>query len=528
MPDLDPNQLAQLLAAGAGAQPNIPPAQALQPNPAPDLGGAPQGTPPILPSQQQQPAVPAPDFGSGTLNEPSGIGPTPKPQPSSGPPKQSTVPALYGFMRQMFGGQDQRGYYDAPAGQPGRPVSRMDAFENFLGNFLSSFATGMQQGGTGPGASGRGFGAAVNAPYQKQVGQYQLQQQGQLAQAQAAEAQGRGSEAEARAAQMGQMVTLPNGVTMPMALAQKVYPATIAAQAKVQAAGTQKQFLTTSMGVFDTKTGKYVNSQGFGPTALVSVNDEMAQQYGLPQELIGKQIKLSDLANLEKGAASQVTPVQGAAGPALANKISGKVTPLRLGSPAANAVAMANLDLRKQAFERDTFGTLYGKLIPSTFINDDGQSIGWKSPSAPTGNVKTQGQTAVRMLPILDEAERQLALANKSGLLGPGAGRLNEFLTGKVGADNPQFAELRSIVALSMTGLLKAHFGTRAPVQMFDHFNDLINAGKMTYGDLSASLKSFRFVMQDYAKDVRTAGSGGGGETPKNGNAAKIDFTPIK
>jgi len=106
-------------------------------------------------------------------------------------------------------------------------------------------------------------------------------------------------------------------------------------------------------------------------------------------------------------------------------------------------------------------------------------------------------------------------MANKSGKLGPAAGRLNEFLVGKVGADDPEFSALRAITSLAMTGTLKAHFGSRAPVQMFEHFNNLANSGKMTYGDLTAALKSFRFLLNDYANQVRTAGQGGGAGTGK-------------
>src|SRR6266568_2692966 len=172
----------------------------------------------------------------------------------------------------------------APAGQPGRPISRLDAFENFLGNFLSSFATGMSNAGTGPGASGRGFGAAVNAPYQRQVAQYQMGQQQQAQQSQIALQQAEAEQKQAQTAQMGQMITLPNGVTMPYGLAQKVYPAMVAGAAKVQAAGVQKQFLSTPFGIYDTKAQKYIEG---GMKGAVTVTPEMQKEMNLPDEVVG-------------------------------------------------------------------------------------------------------------------------------------------------------------------------------------------------------------------------------------------------
>src|SRR5207248_8839255 len=84
-----------------------------------------QGLPQPDVGQLQFPQQPV-DLGTGNNNQ--------------APPKPGGMPALAGFLTQMFGGQNQRGYAPAPQGQPGRPVSRLDAFENFVGNFLNSFA----------------------------------------------------------------------------------------------------------------------------------------------------------------------------------------------------------------------------------------------------------------------------------------------------------------------------------------------------------------------------------------------------
>src|SRR6266704_2109401 len=320
--------------------------------------GAPPAPPPINPD----PTMPAaPDLGTGVpqAQAQANLSVTPQQKAPAGPPQQSMVPALAGFLHQAFGGQNARGYEAAPPGQPGRPISRLDAFENFLGNFLSSFATGMSNAGTGPGASGRGFGAAVNAPYQRQVAQYQMGQQQQAQQSQIALQQAEAEQKQAQTAQMGQMITLPNGVTMPYGLAQKVYPAMVAGAAKVQAAGVQKQFLSTPFGIYDTKAQKYIEG---GMKGAVTVTPEMQKEMNLPDEVVGQKMKVTELAAWMRGQASQITAVQGANGPALTRKVLPKgvnTQGLGLGSPAANTIAV-----QKQKLALQKYGDVLQALSP--------------------------------------------------------------------------------------------------------------------------------------------------------------------
>lgn len=488
MPD-DTLALQQALALGGGGGQPQPPTV---PPPDLDLGsGTPGGVP------QQAPAL--------TPEQP-GYKP-PANAPANQPPKPSGMPLLAQFLGQMI---KPSGYAEGTPGQPARPLSRLDAFESFVGNFLNSFSQGMSQAGQGPAANARGFGAAMQAPFQQRMQQYQLGQQQQMQQAQAAEAQGRGAEAQARATQMGQMVTLPNGMTMPMALAEKVFPAQIAAQGKVQAAGVQKQFLSTPFGIYDTKAQKYVKGQMAG---TVTVTPEMAQQYNMPQQLVGKEVKTSDLIGFEKNAAQQITAVQGAQGPSLVNKLSGKITTLGLGSPAANAVAQAKLQLQQASFERDTFGEWVSndlaKKYPSLVsISQDGQTLGWKSPVAPTSSIKTQAQQSKDLLDVIGGIKKDIVSANAAGLLGPVEGRWNEFMVGSVGGQNLQFAKLRSEMSFLASGGLKAHFGARGGADMYQHFVDQFNSGKMGAADLIAGIEGMERFFNTYAGRLKTTGGG--------------------
>lgn len=70
-----------------------------------------------------------------------------------------------------------------------RPGSRVDVLERFLGNFIGALGQGFSNAGRGPGANFRGAGAAMGAPYQQSLQQYQLGQQAQANQADVAQRQ---------------------------------------------------------------------------------------------------------------------------------------------------------------------------------------------------------------------------------------------------------------------------------------------------------------------------------------------------
>lgn len=280
---------------------------------------------PVDPAAMQQMLTQMPAAANGQAAPPAAMQPPPvqspapqaqlpdtsQSQPASGPPKQSFAPLLARVLQNAFKGP---GYAPATGGgpgdmgaQPGRPGDRASEFEGFLGEFLDSFSKGMANSGTGPGANARGFGAGVQAPYQRQLGEYQV-----------------GQQAQAQQATIGQ-------TEAETALKQ--------AQARVEAAGAQKQFLSTPFGVMDTKTGNYVGGSGAGGIgATVKMTKEMADsgQYGPgAEQLIDRYVKLSDLSGMERSTAQGTKMVQGVNGPAAYNVGSGQATDLGLGNPGA-------------------------------------------------------------------------------------------------------------------------------------------------------------------------------------------------
>ena len=77
--------------------------------------------------------------------------------------------------------------------------------------------------------------------------------------------------------------------------------------------------------------------------------------------------------------------------------------PLRIKQQAISMMnaqtAQGNLAQRKNAFERDTFGTVGGRDVAGTLFDPNGNPLGWKAPGAPTAANRTMGQTAATIIP---------------------------------------------------------------------------------------------------------------------------------
>lgn len=89
-----------------------------------------------------------------------------------------------------------------------RPVSRVSVMESFLGNFVQALGAGLAASGHGPGAFSRGMGAAMTAPYQQSLQQFQLGQQTQANQADIAQRQAQTQLTQKQADLTGQMATI--------------------------------------------------------------------------------------------------------------------------------------------------------------------------------------------------------------------------------------------------------------------------------------------------------------------------------
>lgn len=268
---------------------------------------------------------------------PAALGGGTSPQGSSSPQQSAMMPNVGQLISQLIKPTAQ--VRPGDTGDTLTRPSRLDAFEQFLGTFLQSFSAGMSQSGQGPAANARGFGAAMMAPRNLAI---QNQQLGQQAAQSGAAVQNQQAEAQLKTAQAGQLqntIQTPLGPMNP-ALAEKMFAAQAGAQSKVEAAGVQKRYIPTPSGLYDTQT----KSMAAGQAGGVTVTKDIASQYNIPEQLIGKNIPISQFASMERGGAMDMATVQGAAGPAIVQKTTGKVTPLNLGPPSMGGLAIVSGD----------------------------------------------------------------------------------------------------------------------------------------------------------------------------------------
>lgn len=123
-----------------------------------------------------------------------------------------------------------------------------------------------------------------------------------------------------------------------------------------------------------------------------------------------------------------------------------------------------------------------------------GQPTPMKSSAFPTStmrNIEAQANTAAEGIPgTIQEITR---LSNK---LGPVSGRWNDFMQGKVGMDDPEFAGLRSDLLMVSSAVALAHARGRLPENLREEFDHMINAPQQTPENIVAILQHIQLWMQ--------------------------------
>lgn len=96
---------------------------------------------------------------------------------------------------------------------------------------------------------------------------------------------------------------------------------------RMNAQAGQDQYKTTPIGVFDTKTGTFVEGASYNQP--VTVTPELQQQDPILRQFkVGEVLTPQALASLYRANAAGTTVYQSGAGPAALNKVGGQVTPL--------------------------------------------------------------------------------------------------------------------------------------------------------------------------------------------------------
>jgi len=127
-----------------------------------------------------------------------------------------------------------------------------------------------------------------------------------------------------------------------------------------------------------------------------------------------------------------------------------------------------------------------------------------------TSTTRTMVESAPKVLGFIDRIEP--LIDKQVASLGPAAGRWNEFMTGKVGAPNPEFAKLRTDYGLLQTLLMRMHVGARGGEYIMKHFSDLLSYAGQSPENMKAALEEVRA----YANDLNSRGQKQApAETPK-------------
>lgn len=112
--------------------------------------------------------------------------------------------------------------------------------------------------------------------------------------------------------------------------------------------------------------------------------------------------------------------------------------------------------------------------------------------------VRNQALNANEMLPVFPRVNAQIDALDKAGKLGPIAGRWQDFLAGRVGAGDPEYAALASDISLLKGKVSQIHFGSNAGVQAVQRFDKILGADKMDAPQLKASLGSLFKILSIY------------------------------
>lgn len=124
------------------------------------------------------------------------------------------------------------------------------------------------------------------------------------------------------------------------------------------------------------------------------------------------------------------------------------------------------------------------------------QQVGQENTT--TSATKTMMEAAPKVIDLSNRVEQEINKQLES--LGPASGRWSEFMTGKVGAPNREFAKLRTDVMLLQTLLMRMHVGARGGQLMMEHFKNLIDVAGQDPENLKGALEEIR----NYAHDLNS------------------------
>jgi hypothetical protein len=170
-------------------------------------------------------------------------------------------------------------------------------------------------------------------------------------------------------------------------------------------------------------------------------------------------------------------------------------------------LAKAGLNMRMNEYMINNYGHDTEGNVPSGItIGSDGQPIGAKFTKefTPTTTARDSAGFAQTLQSHIPEFESLIKQLDAEGKLGPLAGRWNDFMAGTVGAGDPEYDTLRTFANLFGTGMMKAHFGNKGGEAAMEHFEGLVNAGKMDAATLLGGIAGYKPFLDEYVKQGTT------------------------
>lgn len=158
-------------------------------------------------------------------------------------------------------------------------------------------------------------------------------------------------------------------------------------------------------------------------------------------------------------------------------------------------------------------GGIVQRLNPGAKVAPGSQTTaGVNSMNTPTTNQRTAAGRADTVLSMVPEVLGRIdSVAPK---IGPMEGRWNDFMQGKVGQDDPDFAALRSDLLMMSSAVALAHAQGRLPENLREEFDRAINAPKQTPANLKATINT----MVPWLQKVKDQGGRPGAESvPESG-----------
>lgn len=144
-----------------------------------------------------------------------------------------------------------------------------------------------------------------------------------------------------------------------------------------------------------------------------------------------------------------------------------------------------------------------------------------KGTNAPTQQMKTsafRANTALAGIPdVINDVDRM------KDKLGPVMGRWNDFMQGKVGADDPDFAGLRADMTMLSTAVTLAHAQGRMSDSLKDEFGSMLNQPKQSPENIKAVLGRVQTWMQRQAN----INGPNAGKAPSTQSTAPPQFSHI-